>query len=208
MKNIKIYIARHGQNLDNEAGILNGHRDEPLTQLGLMQAIELAEHLKRSEITFDKVYTSPLLRAKVTANTITSKLGIKSPKVLNSLIERDFGCMTGKKIDDIETLCTPDIVKAEKIVYFLSPLGAETFPQLVKRGNDVLEYIDEHNDEGTSVLLVCHGDIGKMIYTAYYNLLWEEVLTDFHFGNSELLLLSEETTPDNAHVFKQKQHNH
>ena len=31
---LKIYIARHGQNEDNANGILNGHRDLPLTDIG------------------------------------------------------------------------------------------------------------------------------------------------------------------------------
>ncbi|MBP7769257.1 histidine phosphatase family protein, partial [Candidatus Saccharibacteria bacterium] len=39
---MSIYIARHGQNKDNAEGILNGHRDRPLTELGRRQAMELA----------------------------------------------------------------------------------------------------------------------------------------------------------------------
>jgi len=31
---LNIYVARHGQDRDNSNGILNGHRDEPLTELG------------------------------------------------------------------------------------------------------------------------------------------------------------------------------
>lgn len=43
---LKIYIARHGQNEDNANGILNGHRDLPLTSLGERQAYELADGIK------------------------------------------------------------------------------------------------------------------------------------------------------------------
>ena len=39
----EIYIARHGQNQDNAKGVLNGHRDLPLTDLGRAQAVDLAE---------------------------------------------------------------------------------------------------------------------------------------------------------------------
>ncbi len=62
--------------------------------------------------------------------------------------------------------------------------------------------------EDGSILLVTHGDVGKMIYAAYYNLGWKDVLTQFHFGNCELLLLSEDSPATEAHVFKQNQHNH
>jgi hypothetical protein len=54
---------------------------------------------------------------------------------------------------------------------------------------------------------VTHGDIGKMIYAAYYNLDWKEILTMFHFGNSELLILSSDTSANEAHVIEIEQYN-
>lgn len=60
----------------------------------------------------------------------------------------------------------------------------------------------------SNVLLVAHGDIGKMIYAAYYELDWKTVLTMFHFGNAELLLLARDSNPEEAHVFQFEQHNH
>jgi hypothetical protein len=47
-----------------------------------------------------------------------------------------------------------------------------------------------------------------MIYAAYYDLPWKDVLINFHFGNCELLLLSPDSPADAAHVFTQEQHNH
>lgn len=38
----KIYITRHGQDRDNANNILNGHRDMPLTEIGMDQAGQLA----------------------------------------------------------------------------------------------------------------------------------------------------------------------
>ena len=118
-----------------------------------------------------------------------------------------FWIMSGKLIKDVEKLCSPDIIKTETITYFLSPEGAETFPQLLIRAKKLLDII-KGKHEGQSVLLVTHGDFGKMLYAGYYNLDWEQILFMFHFGNSELLLLSEDSAPENAHVFRIKQHNH
>ena len=56
--------------------------------------------------------------------------------------------------------------------------------------------------------MVTHGDIGKMIYAAYYNLDWQQVLTMFNFGNAEILLLAEDSVPEDTHIFNIKQHNH
>ncbi|MCX6823704.1 MAG: histidine phosphatase family protein [candidate division SR1 bacterium] len=202
-----IYIVRHGQNEDNANGILNGHRDLPLTQLGIDQAKEVAQSIKESNIHIDKAYSSPLQRAYITGKIITDNLGIDAPEKMDILIERDFGIMTGKPMKDIEILCSPNIIKADIVTYFLSPEGAEIFPQLIERAKKALAYIEKkHNNE--NILIATHGDFGKMLYATYYNLDRKEVLVKFHFGNSEVLLLSPENTADQAHIFHTKQYNH
>lgn len=203
---LKIYLVRHGQDEDNKNGLLNGHRDEPLTELGLKQAQELAEFIKGQQINFDKVYSSPLQRAYVTALQITKTLNISEPEILPLLIERDFGIMTGKTKADIEIMCSPKILKTETINYFLEPDGGEDFPQLIARAQELLKYILEHHQEG-NILLVSHGDFGKMIYAAYYNLPWENVLKLFHFGNSEIILLAPDLSAQETQIFKTPQFN-
>lgn len=203
---LKIYLARHGQNEDNANGILNGHRDLPLTEIGIAQAREVAEKIKDAGVKFDTVLSSPLSRAFVTAEIISEVNDLPQPKVTPGLIERDFGVMSGKPQSSIENLCAPDIIKTETITYFLSPEGAETFPDLLERARQLLDKIEEEYKDG-SILLVTHGDFGKMIYTQYYGLDWKEALTLFHFGNSELLLLSPDSEAGETHVFTILQHN-
>ncbi len=203
---LKIYLARHGQDMDNAKGILNGRRNEPLSDKGVEQANEVAGKIKQTGIHFDHVYASPLQRAYKTAEIITDTIGINKPEILPDLIERDFGIMTGKSQSSIKDSCAPDIMQTDTICYFLSPEGAETFPQLMERAKTVLAQIKVRHKDG-NILLVTHGDFGKMIYTAYYNLDWKNVLSMFHFGNSELLELSEESGPEETHVFKIQQHN-
>jgi probable phosphoglycerate mutase len=203
---IKIYLARHGQCEDNANGILNGHRNMPLTAIGLAQAKELAQKIKEKGIIFDEIYTSPLKRASQTAETITKHLNLGKPKKLDMIIERDFGEMTGKLTADISKLYSPDVIKTDTITYFLSPIGAETFPQLTKRAIKVLHFIKKnHNDQ--SLLFVTHGDFGKMLYAAYYNISWRNALTMLHFGNSELLLLCKYHSPEKAHIHQVRQYN-
>lgn len=199
---LKIYIARHGQDRDNANGILNGRRNQPLTELGMEQASNLAKNIYDSDLRFDAVYCSPLQRAFNTAKAITEALGISSPVVVEDLIEREFGVMTGQPASRIEELCAPGIIKGEKVTYFLNPQGAETFPILFERARRVLKNIQQAHLVDSSLLLVAHGDIGKMIYAAYYGIDWKEILTKFHFGNSELLLLSPDSPAEDVHVFK------
>lgn len=204
---IKIYLARHGQDEDNAAGILNGHRDAMLTNIGLEQANVLAEKIKENNLGITKIYSSPLKRAYKTAEIVADTLELPKPEVLPLLIERDFGVMTGKLIKDVEKLCSPDIIKSDPIVYFLSPENAETFPDLIERAKKLFELLEEERLEG-NILLVAHGDIGKMIYATFYDLNWEEVLTQFHFGNSEVLLLSKDSKREERHVHNVIQYNH
>lgn len=204
---LKIYIARHGQDEDNKNGILNGHRDTPLTELGVNQAHALALHIKSLGLSFEKIYSSPLSRAYTTAEIVADTLGISKPEKFAGLIERDIGVMAGTPIKDIEKTCAPDIIKTEIITYFLTAEGAETFPETFSRAQKTLEEITTKHSDG-NILIVCHGDIGKMLYAAYYHLDWETILKMFHFGNSELLLLSEDSSAEDTHVFKAEQYNH
>ena len=203
---LKIKVVRHGQNEDNAAGILNGHRNLPLTDLGKDQGREIARHLKDTGEVFDAVYASPLMRAFDTAEIITGGIGTAPPKVLDLIIERDFGSMTGKPVSDIEPLCAPRIIKTPTVTYFIDPPGAETFPALRDRAQRALDHLHALHPKG-SLLLVCHGDIGKMLYAAYYGLSWREVLTEFHFGNSEMILLKKGLSHRDAKIFCQPQYN-
>lgn len=200
----EIFIARHGQNEDNVNGILNGHRDLPLTDLGRQQACELGQGIIDAGLHFDTVYASPLSRALETAEIVSSMVNLPEPTVMPDLIERDFGVMSGQKASDIEKLCAPDIIKTDTITYFLNPEGAETFDDLVERGQKVLEAVRAKHIGG-KVLLVCHGDLGKMIYAAATNTPWKDVLRGFHFGNGELIDISGN---DDVHKIKLQQFNH
>ncbi len=115
--------------------------------------------------------------------------------------------MTGMPILRIEELCAPGIIKTDTVTYFLSPEGAETFPDLLERADNLLSKLQSAHPEG-KILLVSHGDFGKMLYARFYDLPWKQVLTDFHFGNSEVLYLSEGADPAKARLFTSKQYNH
>ena len=201
---VEIFIGRHGQNEDNVNGILNGHRDLPLTDLGREQARQLGEGIAAFGIQVDAVYSSPLIRAFETAQIASNTANLPDPIKMDLLIERDFGVMTGVEVSRVEELCAPDILKTETITYMLNPEGAETFPELVERGQRVLDTVRTRHVAG-KVLLICHGDIGKMIYAAATGKDWVSVLSEFHLGNGELIDVS---GVGEAHKIKLEQFNH
>jgi len=204
---LRIYLARHGQDRDNVRGILNGHRDEPLTGLGRKQAKETAEKIKSLGIKLDKVYASPLKRTFDTAKIITDYLGLPRPEKWDLLIERDFGILTGKTHTDIPILCSEVLwSQADGFYYMLQAKGLETFRVVYKRAKLLLNKLMKNHSDG-NILMVTSGDIGKMIYAAYYGLDWEETLKMFHFGNSDLLVMAPDSPATDSHVIQIKQHN-
>lgn len=203
---LRIYLARHGQDEDNENGLLNWHRDKPLTNIGTEQARSLATTIKDSALSFDGIYSSPLQRAYKTASIIAEALDADYPEKIDLLIERDFWELTGIKISDAIKFSQTDILPTSKVTYILHPKDGEDFPTLLKRGGKIVEFIESKHKDG-NVLLVAHGDIGKMIYAAYYKIDRKEVLQSFHFWNAELILLAPNTKPSETHIFKTEQHN-
>ncbi len=87
-------FVRHGE---SEANLLHEFSNRgvkhPLTDLGVRQAMQLAQKLKGRSIA--AIYCSPLLRARQTAWIIGRELTI-APRVAPALIEFDTGVLEGK----------------------------------------------------------------------------------------------------------------
>jgi broad specificity phosphatase PhoE len=183
----KIFLVRHGQDTDNAAGILNGRRDSKLTELGREQARRVAEKLRDNEVQI--IYASPLKRAYETARIIGAVLGIDEIITDEHLIEREFGVLTGKPVSDIPKY-TDKTLLTDRVNYFLEVEGAENFPTLLERGGRVLQEIRQRHPS-ENILIITHGDIGKMIRAAYHGWNWEQGLKTPYFDNTGVLELSE-----------------
>lgn len=180
-----VYVVRHGQNEDNAEGLLNGHRDRPLTELGREQARTVAGKLANHDIRF--IYSSPLCRARETAEIIAARLGL--PVTVDpDLVERDFGCMTGQPVESILDLPPETVLCTEVVNYFLNVPGAEDFPTVYERALRVLARLERAHAHH-NVALVCHGDIGKMLRAAYHGWEWRDGLTTPYLDNTGVLEL-------------------
>ncbi len=91
-----IYLVRHGAH-DRLGLYLDGRRPGvPLSELGRRQAERLADRLARERV--DRVYTSPIERARQTAAPIAARLGV-TLETEPALEEIDFGEWTGMAFD-------------------------------------------------------------------------------------------------------------
>ena len=99
---IKLVLVRHGLSSFNSKGLIQGRTDDSiLTEEGYEQALKAGKAL--SKINFDKIYSSPLVRAAETAKTIKKNLNKEHNIVFDeNLLEVDLGQWSGLKIDDIK----------------------------------------------------------------------------------------------------------
>jgi probable phosphoglycerate mutase len=94
-----IVFARHGQTVPNREGRLLGRSDPELTERGREQAGQLAPAIAGYAPT--AVYSSPLLRARQTAEAIADVLGL-AVVVDDDLIEIDYGDWEGKPFGELD----------------------------------------------------------------------------------------------------------
>lgn len=103
MPTVKVFFIRHGETVDNVAGLYAGVRDSALTNHGVDQAQRLGSYLARESVKLTHIFSSPLQRTLKTAEAVraaqprgedgTTTLDINQ---VPELIEQDFGFYEGK----------------------------------------------------------------------------------------------------------------
>ena len=71
---MEIYLVRHGETVENNLRILQGHLPGRLTERGRQQVRTTAEELARSGVSFSRIVTSDLKRATDSAQLIADRL--------------------------------------------------------------------------------------------------------------------------------------
>jgi broad specificity phosphatase PhoE len=87
-----VYLVRHGQTPLNESGVLRGLLDPPLDEAGHLQAGRLGAVLGPQMPSV--IVTSPLLRARQTAQPVADRAG-RDVTTDGRLLDRDYGLWTG-----------------------------------------------------------------------------------------------------------------
>jgi broad specificity phosphatase PhoE len=93
-----ILLARHGETADNKDRRFQGQKDVPLNDIGREQARALAEAARGEGLV--ALYSSPLIRARETAEVVGAALGLE-PRLDDRLKEVDVGDWEGRLKDDI-----------------------------------------------------------------------------------------------------------
>lgn len=98
--NYYLTLLRHGESVANANHVYQGQSDFPLSDLGRQQAHKLAERWQFDNTTFDQIISSPLSRARETAEIIAGKLQL--PMQTDPLwVEVDVGLMAGLSAQEV-----------------------------------------------------------------------------------------------------------
>ena len=149
---MKLYIIRHGQTDWNRARLLQGRTDISLNEWGTRVAQLTKEGLQ--DIVFDIAFTSPLIRARKTAELILE--GRDIPIIDDDrLIEVNFGPYEGESFQlDNENL--QNFFSKPEAYYSVD--GSETIESVFERtGKFLLELYNKKEYEDSTILISTHG---------------------------------------------------
>jgi uncharacterized phosphatase len=144
LTNTHLGLFRHGQTDWNINFLLQGVTDIPMNQTGIEQVKLAALAIKAED--WDVVLTSPLSRAKQTAEIIASQLGFSEIIEQELLIERSFGEAEGLSHEQWRAKYS----NLDQIP------GGESRTQLARRSDFLLGKISEEHP-GKRVLAISHG---------------------------------------------------
>lgn len=169
---IEVALVRHGETDWNRQGRMQGHRDIPLNERGMAQAMRLARRLRH--IGWDLVASSDLQRAVMTADCLAEAAGVTRIVRDPRLRERHFGRLEGT-------------TRAERLARWgtrwqLLDHGAESDEQLVARTQAFLADLTLY---GTGrFIVVTHGGWIRTFMRRYF-----PERAGIHPGNTSLSML-------------------
>ena len=150
---MKIYLIRHGETDWNREGRLQGRTDIPLNQHGITQMERIGDYMADGGYRIDKIITSPLQRAGMSAEIIAFRIGYEKSRIIVEPLftERSFGDAEG-------TIWTAGMCLDN------GKYGEESVEELCGRAAaGIKKYIAGENG---NILIVAHGAILKALIVA------------------------------------------
>ncbi len=150
----RLVLVRHGQTDWNLERRFQGQTDIALNELGYRQAQQAAERLQAfaasarqsdPDFSWQVIVSSPLLRARQTAEVIASQLGLSLAGIYPGMQERSFGQAEGMRVTAENRL------KVEEFFEDVEPLE-----QLRSRGIAALNRVRQ-DFAGCHTIVVAHG---------------------------------------------------
>lgn len=171
-----LYLIRHARSTWNAQGRWQGQADPPLDDIGLKQAKALAQHLRSERLL--AVYSSPLHRARQTAEAVAAEHGLQV-NLDDRLKERNVGQWSGLTEAQVREQFPEQFAPGW---WLTGPPGGESQVELNARTMAVFAEVVAAHPEG-SVAVVSHGgSLNAYVLTALGVPLGHHV--SFRFANA------------------------
>ncbi len=152
------FIVRHGETDYNKQNRFQGAIDIPLNETGIAQARESAKKLRNKKI--DLIITSPLIRARQTAEIIAKECGAEII-VENDIRERSFGEWDGMEHDEVKKKYSAESFSRHLDPSFRVP-GGESWEEITTRmWNAFQKHHAIHRHK--NVVIVGHGGVARTL---------------------------------------------
>ncbi|GAA4559486.1 bifunctional RNase H/acid phosphatase [Planotetraspora kaengkrachanensis] len=148
-----LILLRHGETRLSVDKRFSGLGDPSLTDVGLAQAEAVASRLSRKPYEIDAIVSSPLTRARQTAEAVAARTGV-AVSVEEDLRETDFGAWEGHTFAEIQKRW-PRELAAWLADPEVAPPGGESFATTALRVERARARIIEAH-QGRTVLVVSH----------------------------------------------------
>jgi len=156
---MRLFAIRHGETAWTRERRFSGARDIPLTEHGQRQAEAVAQALAGERIT--AVYTSPLMRARASAEIIARPHRL-SVTVEPAFREMAFGEWEGLTRYELETGTAPMMETWRTTPERALPPGGEGLTDVAERVGKALQQVRDNHPEG-SVVLVSHAIVLRLL---------------------------------------------
>ena len=174
-----LVLVRHGQSEWNAKNLFTGWKNPGLTETGVKEAISAGELIRDEKISFDAMYTSELIRAQITGNTILEIINQSDIPIIKNIAlnERNYGSLAGLNKDDARKKWGEEQVHIWRRSYDIPPPDGESLKNTAER---VLPYFNKEIlpkvISGSNVLIAAHGNSLRSLIMQLDELSKEEIL--------------------------------
>jgi probable phosphoglycerate mutase len=193
----QLLLIRHGQSTWNAEGRIQGWADPPLDDTGREQAWRLARRLADEKLGIVAVYSSPLLRARQTAEEIAQTLGLPV-QTDDRLKENGVGAFTGLTGQEVEQRFPEWLARLKATAEWVPPPGGESRDAFVNRSVAAMTDIVTHHPEQTVAVVSHGGTLG--VYLAHLLEIPIRRPLPFRFDNASLSVVK--VTEPRIRLFK------
>ncbi len=179
----RLHLVRHGESTHNAEGRIQGHSDTALSELGRRQGEAAAAAL--AALPVDAIFSSPLRRARETAEAIAERQG-KLVQTDRRLMELNVGMFQDRLRSELAEECPVEFSRwLSGDDDYVIP-GGESRHQLLDRATAAIgEIVAAGHRE---VVVVTHG--GLLSVLLRHLLQWPEPLPPFSFKNGSITRLA------------------